>query len=178
MKIIGNGAANGAGSVQTTALNGKPSAIPPSAQGLPAAALKVSPRAELMGKLKQLQQQDPAQFREVTTQIAESLKSAAQQPGQPQASATARLAERFAKVAQTGDLSALEPSRPNPMESRSVMTSGQPDPLAASSGGGSGGGMGAVLKTVLNQVNAALGVGGEEAAESAAAKQREAQGAR
>ena len=74
------------------------------------ARLSVSPLAQVLSQLQQLQQTNPAKFTSVLTDIANKLHAAAQQEGGPQGQRLADLADRFQQAAQTGDLSALRPA--------------------------------------------------------------------
>jgi len=75
----------------------------------PASSSHVSKRAELMSKLGQLLQQDPAKFKQVTQQISDALKSSAASAGGPQAQFLTQLSGRFAEAASSGSLASLEP---------------------------------------------------------------------
>ncbi|HLK58272.1 MAG TPA: hypothetical protein VKU00_17025 [Chthonomonadaceae bacterium] len=76
-----------------------------------AASVKISKQAQLLSQLQQLQQQDPTQFKQVVTNIADQLTQAAQSStGQDQQFLTA-LAGRF-QQAETGDLSGFTQQQP------------------------------------------------------------------
>ena len=70
------------------------------------AAASVSPFAQIMSQLQQLQQSSPAALKNVLGDIATQLQGAAQQNGSPGLS---DLANRFQQASQTGDLSKLQP---------------------------------------------------------------------
>lgn len=73
---------------------------------------KVSRQAQFLNKLQQLATSDPAKFKQVTTDIAAKLTQAAQAQGQTaQGQSLSALAAKFQTVAQTGDLSALQPAK-------------------------------------------------------------------
>ena len=59
-----------------------------------------------MSKLSQLQQQDPAKFKQVMTDLASKMKDEAATTGDK---GLADLASKFSTAATTGDLSALKP---------------------------------------------------------------------
>lgn len=73
---------------------------------------RISRRSALFNKLKQLQEADPQKFKQVVSDIASKLKSAAQQATGPMAQRLSKMADRFQKVADTGDLSQLQPQQP------------------------------------------------------------------
>ena len=69
----------------------------------------VSQFAQLMQKLQQLQTSNPAEFKQVMSDAAKQLKTAAAQSTAPaQAKFLTNLADKFQKAADTGDLSALQ----------------------------------------------------------------------
>jgi len=73
-------------------------------------SVQVSKTAEFFQQLRQLETQNPAEFKKELSDIASKLKNAAQQESDPsQSSFLNNLADRFQKVADTGDLSALKP---------------------------------------------------------------------
>jgi len=74
------------------------------------AAASVSPLAQYLSQLQQLQQSNPTEFTSVLTDIANKLQAAGQQDGGSQGQALAHLASRVRQAAQTGDLSALQPA--------------------------------------------------------------------
>jgi len=77
-----------------------------------ASQTQLSPGAKLLSKLQNLEQQDPAEFQQVTASMAESLQKEAQQAQQsgnsPEASALNQFASALASASQTGDLSPLQ----------------------------------------------------------------------
>ena len=117
MNITGLGsptlaALNGTTSNQTTKTK---SSIPP-AMGS-AATSNISKPAELLQKLQQLQQQDPAKFKQVASQLADGLEKVAAQSGNSNGLA-ANLASALKSAADSGDLSSVQaaltpPPRPN-----------------------------------------------------------------
>jgi hypothetical protein len=76
---------------------------------------KISPVGRLTSDLQQLQQKDPDKLKEVLSDIATMLKDASQQQSNGAEGSgssgdfLSRLADRFQKAADTGDLSALRP---------------------------------------------------------------------
>jgi hypothetical protein len=134
----------------------------------PAASTRVSKPGELMSKLSQLLQQDPAKFKAVTQQISDELKTAAQSDNGPQASFLSKLSDRFAEAASSGSLSSLQPAQGS---EHSGAAAGHHHHHAGGhhgGGGGGGGGMESVLSTALDQVNQALSGTTASAANSAA----------
>jgi hypothetical protein len=119
----------------------------------PAASASVSKPGELMSKLNQLLQQDPAKFKQVTQQISDELKSAAQDASGPQASFLNKLSENFAQASSSGSLSSLQP----PQGSGSGVSGHHHHHGGGHhGGGGGGGGIESVISTALDQVNQAL----------------------
>ena len=70
----------------------------------------VSPLAQYLSRLQQLQQGNPGELKTVLTDIASKLQAAAQAEGGPEGQALSNLANRFQQAAQTGDLSTLRPA--------------------------------------------------------------------
>jgi hypothetical protein len=71
---------------------------------------QITPAGQMLSKLQQLQAKDPAQFKQVLSDIAGKLQALAQQAGQgPGSQWLSSLADRFQTAAKTGDLSALQP---------------------------------------------------------------------
>ena len=119
----------------------------------PAASTTVSKPGELMSKLSQLLQQDPANFKAVTQQISDELKTAAQSASGPQASFLSKLSDSFAQAASSGSMASLQPSQ----GSEAGGASGHHHHHGGGHhGGGGGGGIESVLSTALEQVNQAL----------------------
>jgi hypothetical protein len=116
----------------------------------PATSTNVSKPGELMSKLSQLLQQDPAKFKEVTQQISDELKTAAQSASGPQASFLNKLSENFAQASSSGSLSALQP------QGSPGGVSGHHHHHGGGHSGGGGGGIESVISTALDQVNQAL----------------------
>lgn len=74
------------------------------------ASSNISPFAQLLSELQQLQAQNPTSFTQVVSQISSQLQSAAQQQGPGiQSTVLGNLANQFQNVATTGDLSRLQP---------------------------------------------------------------------
>ncbi len=73
-------------------------------------SVQISKTAEFFQQLRQLETQNPAEFKKELSDITGKLKSAAQQESDPsQSSFLNNLADRFQKAADSGDLSALKP---------------------------------------------------------------------
>jgi hypothetical protein len=72
---------------------------------------QISGPGALLSKLQQLKTQDPAKFKQVLSDIATKLQTLAQQQGQnPSSQWLTKLADKFQTAANTGDLSALQPT--------------------------------------------------------------------
>ena len=71
----------------------------------------VSPLAQILSELQQLQQADPGKLKTVLSDIAKQLQTTAQQDGGDQGQFLSNLASKFQQAAQTGDLSSLQPTR-------------------------------------------------------------------
>lgn len=142
-----------------------PSSIPPA--GNAAASANISKRGQLLQKLQQLQQQDPQQFTQIVSQMADSLQQIANQSGNANAMA-ANLAAAFKNVASTGDLSALQAA----LQPQGVALATQPATTNASASGttqaqgaaerhghhhhGGGGAIAAAFSTALDAIDTAL----------------------
>jgi hypothetical protein len=74
-------------------------------------AVKVSPRAQLLAKLQDLEQSDPAQAKQVLSDMATKLRDQAGQATGEDASRLTAMADKLQKAADTGDLSGLGPSK-------------------------------------------------------------------
>ena len=74
------------------------------------ASASVSPLAQYLSRLQQLQQANPAELKTVLSDIASKLQAAAQAEGGSQGQALSKLANRFQQAAQTGDVSTLRPA--------------------------------------------------------------------
>lgn len=73
------------------------------------ARVSLSKGGELMQQLSELQQSDPAKFKQVVDQISQKFSEVASSKTGAEADGLARLANAFQKVSETGDLSALRP---------------------------------------------------------------------
>jgi hypothetical protein len=71
-----------------------------------AATTNVSKPAELMAKLQKLKDSDPDKLKSVLSDISKQLQDAADKTGDK---GLAKLADKFASAAQSGDLSGLQP---------------------------------------------------------------------
>jgi hypothetical protein len=121
----------------------------------PASSTSVSKPGEFMAKLSQLLQQDPAKFKEVTQQISDQLKTAAQSASGPQAQFLTKLSGDFAQASSSGSLSALQPQSAG---GEHATVGGHHHHGGGHHGGGGGGagGVQAVLSNALAEVNQAL----------------------
>lgn len=123
----------------------------------PATSSNVSKPGELMAKLSQLQQQDPAKFKQVTQQISDDLKSEAANASGPQAQFLTKLSDNFAQAASSGNLSSLQPP-----QGEHSGASGAHHHHGGHHGGGTGaaggaqGGIESVMSKALDEVNQAL----------------------
>ncbi len=70
---------------------------------------QLSPMADLLNQLQQLQQTDPDKFKSVMSSIADTLKTDAQSATGPQAQRLNALADKFSQAAQTGQMPDLQP---------------------------------------------------------------------
>jgi hypothetical protein len=117
----------------------------------PASSSKVSKPGELLAKLSQLLQQDPAKFKQVTQKISDELQASAANASGPQAEFLNKLSEHFAAASSSGSVSPLEP--------QAGEHSGAPAAHHHHHGAGhhdASPGMPSVLSTALDQVNQAL----------------------
>lgn len=135
-----------------------PSSIPP-APGA-ASTSNISKPAELLQKLQQLQQQDPAKFKEVASQLADTLQKVADQSGNSDGF-PAKLAAAFKSAAQSGDLSSVQAAlSPHSRSDASAVRGSQSAQGAEAHHRGhhrhGGGGAGSVLSSLVNQIDAAL----------------------
>lgn len=86
------------------------------------ATVDISKPGELFAKLKQLKEQDPTKYKEVLTDIASKLSTAAQSATGDDQTFLTKLADKFTKAAN-GDDSALEPPQPPSNSSSNSLTS-------------------------------------------------------
>jgi hypothetical protein len=98
--------------LQATAATGSKSTTAGVTSASAADSTRLSPFAQLVGALQQLQQSDPAQYTKTTQQIATNLQSAAQtaqsQGNSAAAAQLTQLASNFTSASQTGQLPNLE----------------------------------------------------------------------
>jgi hypothetical protein len=140
-----------------------PSSIPPAANA--AASAKFSKPGELMQKLAQLQEQDPAQFKQVLTQLADSLQQVADKSGNSSGMA-AKLATAFKDAASTGDLSALQSALQPPNVATAAQANSANQTANAAQGAQGqhhghhhhhgGGAIASAFATAISQIDAAL----------------------
>lgn len=117
------------------------SSVPPPPAG---ASASISKPGELLSKLQQLQQSDPAKFKEVTAELSKQLKDAAGSATGPAAAALNKLADGLAQASSTGSLDALTPK------------GGAKGHHGHHHHGGGGGAVGAALSSALETVQKAL----------------------
>lgn len=97
----------------------------------------ISGPGQLYGNLQKLLAKDPDKFKQVVTQIANQLQSAAQQEGQdPVGQFLSKLADKFQNVANGGDLSRLQPHRHGHHAHQTYNQNGRyvPHPMPAQTG--------------------------------------------
>jgi len=116
----------------------------------------VSKPAELMAKLSQLLQQDPAKFKQVTQQISAELKTEADRASGPQAQFLSKLSDNFSQASSTGSLSSLEPTGDGRERGEHGSASAAHHHHAGHHSGGGAGGIEATLSKALDDVNQAL----------------------
>jgi hypothetical protein len=93
----------GAGGTAQSGASDAASAIASSAGGDPS----MSKAAQFMSKLQSMEQSNPAQAKQLLSELASKFRSEAAQPGSASA-AKGQLADMLQKAADTGDLSALK----------------------------------------------------------------------
>lgn len=105
------------GFLGTRALTAQPTEVERAAPALPdesdspASNTRISSPGRLFSRLAQLSHDEPERFKEVAQQIADDLRASAAQSSGREAAFDNRLAERFEKAAETGDMSSLFPRR-------------------------------------------------------------------
>ena len=160
MQIQSTSGAGAATSVQNAAPQRHQSSIPPAPNAGPAATKSVSAGGDLMSKLAKLQQQDPAKFKEVVSQIATDVKSAAGKATGEQATELNKLADNFSQAATSGSLSTMQPAGRGPGAAHHKGHKGHH--------GGPSGVMQSIVQGAIGQVDKALN-GAAPAAPAAAA---------
>jgi len=153
MNINGIGGSSATTAIAPNDLQGsqRPSSIPPAGSG-PAATTTISTPGELFSKLQQLQEKDPAQFKQVMSSLASDLRSEAAKTDGPQSAFMTKLADRFDQAAQSGNLSAAKPD-----EAQGAQGAHKHHGHGHHHHGGGGiGDMAGVLQNALDKVNQAL----------------------
>jgi hypothetical protein len=112
----------------------------------PASTVRVSPWAQVLGKLQRLHDDAPATFRVAVGQMADSVKQAADKADGEKKQELQKLSQKLTDAAKTGDLSVFRPTHHH--HSRHP---------AAAQGGGSGQGTPSVLQSLLDQIDHVLG---------------------
>ena len=109
---LGLSGVSGIGSINTGSI-GKAATSQGSSTAATSASVDISRPAELYAKLQQLQSTDPDKFKQVVSDVADKLKTLADQnSNSPQAKMLSSLAAKFQDVANGGDLSQLKPTEP------------------------------------------------------------------
>lgn len=162
MQISSISTTNAADGVQNTSSARSKSSIPPALGAGPAATKTISQGGDLMGKLQQLLQQDPAKFKEVVTKLAGDVKTAAGKATGDQASFLNKLADNLTKAADSGSMTPLQPSSAGQQgQAGAGGAGGHKHHHHHGGGGGGGGGAGGMMQSIvqgaLDQVNKALG---------------------
>ena len=133
-----------------------------------AATTSVSKQARFLNKLKQLQQSDPAKFKQVLTDVATALQAAAKTATGAQQQNLTALAAKFTQAAN-GNLSALQPPQPPANAAAAAYAQNAPDagsPLASAApksgghhhhhGGGGSGSQSSAVAQAFQELSAAL----------------------
>jgi len=97
-------------SVSSAARCASPSDPGGNGSGTSSATTSISPAAQYLGQLVQLQQSNPGEFKTVLTDIADKLQAVADKAGGSEGQALSNLASKFRTAGQTGDLSSLRPA--------------------------------------------------------------------
>jgi hypothetical protein len=150
IRNVGNSSAVGAVGNVLPNPSRTPSSIPPAPGGAPAQA-HISRPGQAFGRLQQLSQQDPAEFKAVTQQISDQLHQLAQNETGAAADRANQLADRFAQASQTGDMSSFAPSQEGAQGAQ-----GHHHHHGHGGGGGGGGAIADVISNALAQVNQTL----------------------
>ena len=160
---IGSSALSALINASTNQTKNSPSSIAPAANG--AAPTNISKPAELLQKLQQLQQQDPAQFKQVMSQLADTLQQVADKSGNSNGIAS-KLAAAFKSASDSGDLSALQSAMQPPNVATAAQAQGAGATASAPQGAqghhhghhhqGGGGGIAAAFSAAISQIDAAL----------------------
>ncbi len=158
---IGSSALSALLNANTAQAKNAPSSIPPAANG--AAPTNISKPAELLQKLQQLQQQDPAQFKQVMSQLADTLQQVADKSGNSNGIAT-KLAAAFKSAADSGDLSTIQAAMQPPAGATTAQSAASAPAATQGAQGkhhghhhhGGGGAIAAAFSTTISQIDAAL----------------------
>jgi hypothetical protein len=136
-----------------------PSSIPPAAGA--ASSTHISKPGQLLQQLQQLQQQDPTKFKQVVTQLADSVQQIADNSGDTQGLA-AKFATALKSVADTGDLSALQTAMQPPKLTQAQISEMKTSQNGTTTGAqtyphhSGGGALHSAIDTAMNQVTQAL----------------------
>lgn len=151
IRNIGNSSAVGVVGSVTPNTTRTPSSIPPAPGAAPAQA-SISKPGQAFGRLQQLSQTDPTQFKAVTSQIADQLHQLAQNETGAAADRASQLADRFSQASQSGDMSSFAP----PQGAQGAHGAHGHHHHHGGGGGGGGGAIADVISTALDQVNQTL----------------------
>jgi hypothetical protein len=121
----------------------------------------ISPQGDLMSKLQQLQQTDPAEFKAVTQQISAQLKTDAGNATGPQADFLNKLSANFAAASSSGTMASLQPQH----GAQSGSSGGHHH--HHHHGGGGASTASSAIQNALDLVNQALGVSSSSSTTSA-----------
>jgi len=119
--------------------------------GAGSASTSVSDKAKLLQQLQPLSQSNPAEFKQVTADIATQLQAQAKQEGGQQGQALSNLASKFQQASQTGSLSALHPKHHHHHGGGASAASKASDAYQQSSGQGASSQISSIISQVLSQ---------------------------
>lgn len=134
----------------------------------PAATANLSKGAQMMQKLKDLQQSDPTKFKQVLSGMAQSLRADAQgSSATGGADMLSKMADKLDAVAQSGDLSQLAPSAPPSGAAGAAAGAYQAHGHHRHHGGGGGGGGGKAGSAIEQAFDNAIQSTAQSTAQSA-----------
>ena len=123
----------------------------------------ISRFAELLNKLRELQEKDPELFKSTVSELANDVREKAKTATGMDAKMLGNLADDLETAAKTGDLSALQPKAPEENDDFAVSANGTygpkngqmpPEPPEDLNGGSS---IGALLASLTSRIDEALG---------------------
>jgi hypothetical protein len=118
-----------------------PDGPPPDGVG-PAATSKISGRASFLSELSALKDSDPAAFKAKLTEMSSQAREAAKGATGEQQTRLTQMADKLAEVAESGDLSALQPPSGGRAHGGTHPAEGAKGPPPGGGGGGGHGGGG------------------------------------